>query len=79
MINVLFFGPVADRMQMRETKVVFNQGMTLQHVITLLSAQNPAAFSIVSFIAVNREQVHDKRRVLCDNDEVAFMAMFSGG
>jgi molybdopterin converting factor small subunit len=41
--------------------------------------QFPGAFSIVSFIAVNQTQVHDKQTVLHDNDEIAFMAKFSGG
>lgn len=79
MIKVLFFGPVADRMQMRETQVEFTQGMTLHDIIAHLGAQNPGAFSIVSFIAVNQNQVHDKQMALRDNDEIAFMAKFSGG
>jgi molybdopterin converting factor small subunit len=79
MIKVLFFGPVADRVQMRETRVEFNPGMTLHDVIAHLGMQHPGAFSIVSFIAVNQNQVHDKQMVLRDNDEIAFMAKFSGG
>jgi len=79
MIKILFFGPVADRMQMRETQVEFTPGMALHDIVTHLGAQNPGAFSIVSFIAVNQEQVHDKQTVLHDNDEIAFMAKFSGG
>jgi molybdopterin converting factor small subunit len=79
MIKVLFFGPVADRMQMRETQVEFTRGMTLHDVIAHLGAKNPGAFSIVSFIAVNQNQVHDKQMALHDNDEIAFMAKFSGG
>jgi molybdopterin converting factor small subunit len=79
MIKVLFFGPVADRVQMRETQVEFMPGMTLHDVIVHLGAQHPSAFGIVSFIAVNQVQVHDKQAVLNDNDEIAFMAKFSGG
>ncbi len=79
MIRVLFFGPVADRVQMRETQVEFFSGMTLHDVITHLGMQHPGAFSIVSFIAVNQNQVHDKQTVLHDNDEIALMAKFSGG
>ena len=79
MIRVLFFGPVADRMQMREAQVEFTPGMTLHDVIGHLGSQNPGAFSIVSFIAVNKTQVHDEKTALHDNDEIAFMAKFSGG
>ena len=79
MIKVLFFGPVADRVQMRETQVEFTSGMTLHDVIVHLGSQHPSAFGIVSFIAVNQVQVHDKQMVLHDNDEIAFMAKFSGG
>jgi molybdopterin converting factor small subunit len=79
MIKVLFFGPVADRVQMRETQVDYTQGMTLHDVITHLGMHYPGAFSIVSFIAINQTQVHDKQTPLGDNDEIAFMAKFSGG
>lgn len=79
MIKVLFFGPVADRVQMRETQVEYAQGMTLHDIIVHLGMQFPGAFSIVSFIAVNQTQVHDKQTLLHDNDEIAFMAKFSGG
>jgi molybdopterin converting factor small subunit len=79
MIKVLFFGPVADRVQMRETLVEFTSGMTLHDVISHLGMLHPGAFSIVSFIAINQTQVHDKQTALRDNDEIAFMAKFSGG
>ena len=79
MIKVLFFGPVADRVQMRETQVEFTPGVTLHDVISHLGMQHPGAFSIVSFIAVNQTQVHDKQTLLRDNDEIALMAKFSGG
>lgn len=79
MIKVLFFGPVADRVKMRETEVEFSPGMTLHDVIAHLGMQHPGAFSIVSFFAVNQEQVHDKQMALQDNDEIALMAKFSGG
>ena len=79
MIRVLFFGPVADRVQMRETQLEFTQSMTLHDVITQLGTRHPDAFSIVSFIAVNQTQVHDRLVALQDNDEIALMAKFSGG
>ena len=53
--------------------------MTLHDVIAKVGMQHPGAFSIVSFIAVNQNQVHDKQMALHDNDEIALMAKFSGG
>lgn len=79
MIRVLFFGPVADRVQMRETQMSFAVGMKLQDIIATLSAQYPKAFDIVSFTAVNQAQVNDMQLPLSDGDEIAFMAKFSGG
>jgi molybdopterin converting factor small subunit len=79
MIRVLFFGPVADRVQSREAQLEFTPGMTLHDAIAHLGVQYPGAFSLVSFIAVNQTQVHDKQMALHDNDEIAFMAKFSGG
>ncbi len=79
MIRVLFFGPVAERVQMRETQIDFTAGMRLQDVVTALSAQHPNAFDIVSFTAVNQAQVKDVQMPLQDGDEIAFMAKFSGG
>jgi molybdopterin converting factor small subunit len=79
MIKVLFFGPIADRMQSREAQLEFTSGMVLHDVIAHLGAQHPGAFSLVSFIAVNQTQVHDKQMALHDNDEIALMAKFSGG
>jgi molybdopterin converting factor small subunit len=79
MIKVLFFGPVADRVETREMQVEFTPGMTLHNVIAHIGMQYPGAFSIVSFTAINQNQVHDKQTVLHDNDEIAFMAKFSGG
>ncbi len=79
MIRVFFFGPVADRVQTREMQLDYVAGMTLHDVIAQLGAQYPNMFGIVSFIAVNQNQVRDKQTVLHDNDEIAFMAKFSGG
>lgn len=79
MITVLFFGPVADRTGQREMQMKFTEGMTLHDVIAHIGMQYPGAFSIVSFIAVNQNQVHDKQMTLNDGDEIALMAKFSGG
>ena len=79
MIKVLFFGPVADRVETREMDIDYTDGMTLHDVTHKVGMLYPGALSIVSFIAVNQEQVHDKQMALKDNDEIAFMAKFSGG
>lgn len=79
MIKVLFFGPVSDRVQTREMQFDYTQGMTLHDITAKIGMQHPGALSIVSFIAVNQTQVHDKQMQLHDNDEIALMAKFSGG
>lgn len=79
MIRVLFFGPVADRVKAHEMQLAYIAGMKLHNLIAQLEAKHPDAFGIVSFIAVNQTQVHDKQMALRDNDEIAFMAKFSGG
>lgn len=79
MIKVLFFGPVADRVQTCEMHFEYSPGLTLHDITTKVGMQHPGALSIVSFIAVNQSQVHDKQMALHDNDEIALMAKFSGG
>lgn len=79
MIRVLFFGPVADRVQAREMGIEYVPGMTLHDVMHQLGALHPSLFGIVSLIAVNQSQVHDRQLMLDDNDEIALMAKFSGG
>ncbi len=79
MIRVLFFGPVADRVQTREMQFEYTTGMTLHDITVRVGMQHPSALSIVSFIAVNQVQVRDKQLALHDNDEIALMAKFSGG
>jgi molybdopterin synthase sulfur carrier subunit len=79
MIKVLFFGPIADRVQTREMQLEFTTGMTLHDITAKVGMQHPGALSLVSFIAVNQTQVHDKQMALHDNDEIALMAKFSGG
>jgi molybdopterin converting factor small subunit len=78
-IRVLFFGPIAERVQAREMQLAHTAGMKLHDLIAQLSTRHPEAFGIVSFIAVNQAQIHDKHMLLNDNDEIAFMAKFSGG
>ena len=79
MIKVMFFGPIAERVQAREIQLAYETGMTLHDVIHKVGMRHPGALSIVSFIAVNQQQVHDKQILLGDNDEIALMAKYSGG
>ena len=79
MINVLFFGPVAERVGATELPVDFRTGMRLQDLRAQLQTRYPAAFEIVCFTAVNGEHARDMSLPLSDNSEVAFMAKFSGG
>jgi molybdopterin synthase sulfur carrier subunit len=79
MINVLFFGPVVERVGCAALKVAYRPGMRLQTLRDELAAQYPHAFEIVCFSAVNGQHVRDLAMPLTDNSEVTFMAKFSGG
>jgi len=79
MINVLFFGPVAESVGRNALQVAHRPGIRLQDVRDELAAQYPQAFEMVCFAAANGEHVRDLSLPLADNSEVAFMAKFSGG
>lgn len=79
MINVLFFGPVVERLGSAALKIDFGPGMTLQQLRDELAARYPHAFEIVCFTAVNGQHVRDLSMPLADDSEVTFMAKFSGG
>ena len=79
MIDVLFFGPVAERIGKHALQVDHRQGMSLQELRDELAAIYPAAFELVCFVAANKAHVRDLSLVLADGSEVAFMAKFSGG
>ncbi len=79
MIQVLFFGPVAERIGKHALQVSHRAGMRLQDLRDELSAVYPAAFEIVCFVAANGTHVRDLSLVIDDGCEVAFMAKFSGG
>ena len=79
MINVLFFGPVSERIGKSHLSVEYQFGMNLQNLRDTLAIQYPQAFDIVSFTALNGEHVRDMSLQISDNSEVAFMAKFSGG
>ena len=79
MIDVLFFGPVVERVGCSALQVAFRQSMTLRVLRNELAAQHPYAFEIVCFMAVNGQHVRDLSESLADNSEVTFMAKFSGG
>lgn len=79
MIEVLFFGPVVERVGCSALKIEYKPGMTLQQLRDELAAQYPHAFEIVCFSAVNGQHVRDLSTPLTDGSEVTFMAKFSGG
>ncbi len=79
MIRIFFFGPIAEQIGTRESQLEFKTGMKLQDAVTHIQTRHAKAFGLVSFIAVNNTQARDMQLVLSDNDEIAFMAKFSGG
>lgn len=79
MIDVLFFGPVVERVGSAALKLEFKPGMTLQKLRDELAVRYPYAFGIVCLTAVNGQHVRDLSMPLVDNSEVTFMAKFSGG
>lgn len=80
MIKVLFFGPVADRVGVRQIDVAWRDGLRWQDVRDELRPQHPEAFALVSVVAVNGERVRDEEEApLPDGAEIVFMSRFSGG
>jgi len=79
MINVLFFGPVAERVGTNMLQVEFKNNMRLDDLYQQMKGLYPAAFEIVCFTAVNGEHVRDVQSTVADNSEVVFMSKFSGG
>ena len=79
MINILFFGPVAERVGASRLVVDYYPGMCVQDVQARLQEQHPAAFELVFLVAVDGAHVRDMSVVLADNSEVVFMSKFSGG
>lgn len=79
MIRVLFFGPVAEQVGARDMQIEYQQEISLQDVVVRLQVAYPKAFELVCFTAVNGVQIRDMQMRLSDNDELAFMAKFSGG
>jgi molybdopterin converting factor small subunit len=70
---------VAERVGSRELQIEFQPGSCLQDVVENLQVIFPTAFDLVSFTALNEVQTRDMKLPLADNDEIAFMAKYSGG
>jgi molybdopterin converting factor small subunit len=80
MIRVLFFGPVAERIGLRQLDLPFCAGLRWQDVRDEMRARHGEAFAYVAIVAVNGERVSDQHDVpLTDGAEIAFMSNFSGG
>lgn len=82
MIRVLFFGPVAERVGVRELELPFRAGMDWREVRDALQPRYPDAFALVSVVAVNGRRIdeaRDEAEPLADGAEIVFMSRFSGG
>ena len=79
MIRVLFFGPLVAHVNEREVQLEFQPGFCLRDVVAQLQLRYPKAFELICFTAVNQVHTHDMQLKLADQDEIAFMAKFSGG
>ena len=80
MIQILFFGPMAERIGARQIEVDFRQGLLWQDIYGELRARYPEAFALVSVVAVNGKRVDEQDDTpLADGAEVVFMSAFSGG
>ncbi|MDR0716655.1 MAG: MoaD/ThiS family protein [Azoarcus sp.] len=80
MIQVLFFGPVAERIGARQIEMDFRQGLRWQDIYGELRAHHQEAFALVSIVAVNGKRVDEQDDTpLADGAEVVFMSAFSGG
>ena len=79
MLNILFFGPVTVHVDSSEMQLEYEPGRSLGDVVDQLRARYPQAFELICFTAVNEKQTSDLQLQLSDNDEIAFMAKFSGG
>lgn len=80
MIDILFFGPVAERAGTRQIRLDYREGLRWQDVRDTLRTRHPEAFEIVSIVAVNGQRVGEQDTAsLPDGAEVVFMSAFSGG
>ena len=79
MIDVLFFGPVVERIGCHALKIEHRPDLTLQDLRDELAAQYPDAFEIVCLAAIDGNHARDYTQRLHDGSEVTFMARFSGG
>jgi len=79
MIEVLFFGPVAERMGTGRLSVEHRPGLRLDALREDLRARYPEAFALVSIAAIDGAHVRDASVELADGCEVVFMSKFSGG
>ena len=83
MIRVLFFGPVAERIGLRQLDLPFREGLRWQDVRDEIQTRHGEAFASVAIVAVNGARVSEKHdehdAPLTDGAEIAFMSNFSGG
>jgi len=75
MINVLFFGSLADKLGKRDCLLSAHENMTVADVVAAVGGEGFQPL----LVAVNQEQVDDMNMTVKDGDEVALMPPFSGG
>ena len=80
MIRVLVFGPLAERIGMRQIEMACRPGLRWQDIRDELRARHREAFDLVSIVAVDGRRVDERDAPpLADDAEVVFMSAFSGG
>ncbi len=79
MIKILFFGELADAMDVREQNLPFVEGLTTQKIRDDLAKKHPEAFAKIFAIALNGKRLTDFSAILKKGDELVFMPPFAGG
>jgi molybdopterin converting factor small subunit len=82
MIQILFFGPVAERIGQRRIEMAFHPGLRWRDIRDELRARHREAFALVSIVAIDGQRIDIDEQddaPLADGAEIVFMSAFSGG
>lgn len=79
-VTIQLFATLRDRAGERQIDITVTEPMTIEHVLTVVSAEYPALAPLLpsSLVAVNR-QFADSDTVVNVGDEVALFPPVSGG
>jgi len=79
-INVKFFSLFKENLGESERTVLFTEGSTVNHIITVLKKQHPKLAKLIdcSFVALNEEYTLPNT-TLKDGDNMAIIPPVSGG